>query len=211
MARASRASPSKRRFLCSAESRKSSRSRTRKRMSSISDSFSPRRSKSHWKTRSKVLDFGLAKAVEAPEEGSSGSVEADASTIGSRAYPRRCPTGNRGLHEPRAGERQGASTEQTEHLGFRLCLLRGTHRKECFPRTVVIRSHCGGPAKKNRNRSALPSTTPSSISASFFRRCIDKDPSRRLHDIADARIEISRMPWRHRHGPSRSTRISADH
>src|SRR5207244_1044533 len=36
---------------------------------------------------------------------------------------------------------------------------------------------------------ALPHTMPASIQA-LLRRCLRKDPSRRQHDIADARVEI---------------------
>ena len=36
---------------------------------------------------------------------------------------------------------------------------------------------------------ALPAATPPSVTR-LLRRCLDKDPKRRLHDIADARIEI---------------------
>jgi len=36
---------------------------------------------------------------------------------------------------------------------------------------------------------ALPADTPSVIGR-LLRRCLEKDPKRRLHDIADARIEI---------------------
>ena len=36
---------------------------------------------------------------------------------------------------------------------------------------------------------ALPAATPPTITR-LLRRCLDKDPKRRLHDIADARIEI---------------------
>jgi hypothetical protein len=35
----------------------------------------------------------------------------------------------------------------------------------------------------------LPAHTPAGI-RQLLRRCLDKDPNRRLHDIADARIEI---------------------
>src|SRR5262249_41156255 len=36
---------------------------------------------------------------------------------------------------------------------------------------------------------ALPSATPPAI-VRLLRRCLEKDPSRRLHDVADVRIEI---------------------
>jgi len=36
---------------------------------------------------------------------------------------------------------------------------------------------------------ALPATTPAGV-RTLLRRCLEKDPKRRLHDIADARIEI---------------------
>src|SRR5688572_14154243 len=36
---------------------------------------------------------------------------------------------------------------------------------------------------------ALPQTTPASVRI-LLHRCLEKEPRRRLHDIADARIEI---------------------
>jgi serine/threonine-protein kinase len=42
---------------------------------------------------------------------------------------------------------------------------------------------------KDPNWDALPPGTPRSI-RTLLRRCLEKDPKRRLHDIADARIEI---------------------
>ena len=48
--------------------------------------------------------------------------------------------------------------------------------------------------------SALPPGTPASVAA-LLRRCLQKDPDRRLHDIADARIEIDEVRAR---GPAPS-------
>src|SRR5262249_57933362 len=36
---------------------------------------------------------------------------------------------------------------------------------------------------------ALPNSTPAEV-LKLMRRCLERDPRRRLHDIADARIEI---------------------
>src|SRR5262249_47764701 len=43
--------------------------------------------------------------------------------------------------------------------------------------------------KDEPNWSLLPETTPASI-RQLLRRCLTRDPNRRLHHIADARIEI---------------------
>ena len=52
---------------------------------------------------------------------------------------------------------------------------------------------------------ALPGETPPAIKR-LLRRCLDKDPKERLHDVADARLEIAEA---HRPGMSRSLLISA--
>ena len=43
--------------------------------------------------------------------------------------------------------------------------------------------------KSEPDRNALPPETPEGVRR-LLRRCLEKDPARRLHDIADARIEI---------------------
>ena len=45
--------------------------------------------------------------------------------------------------------------------------------------------------------SLLPADTPASV-VRLLRRCLEKDPDRRLHDIADARIEIEDADARNR-------------
>src|SRR5262245_31959430 len=41
--------------------------------------------------------------------------------------------------------------------------------------------------------SALPASTPASV-LRLLRRCLDRDPKRRLHDVADARLELDLAP-----------------
>jgi serine/threonine-protein kinase len=58
---------------------------------------------------------------------------------------------------------------------------------------------------------ALPSTAPRAITH-VLRRCLQRDPKQRLHDIADVRIlneEISNLPARARQGPARPAMLIA--
>ena len=56
---------------------------------------------------------------------------------------------------------------------------------------------------------ALPADTPAGVRR-LLRRCLDKDPKRRLHDIADARIEIDDVPKRRAAGCDVSRRRRRD-
>jgi serine/threonine protein kinase len=132
----------------------------------------------------KVLDFGLAKAVE---ESPNDSVEAEAPTrarehthagvvLGTAAYM--SPEQARGRHVDK----------QTDIWAFGCVLYEALTGKGVFT-GQSLSEVIAEVLKEEPDWSALPSTTPSSISV-LIRRCIHKDPSRRLHDIADARIEI---------------------
>ena len=75
----------------------------------------------------KVLDFGLAKAV-APRRLGGRCLAVDPPDVGGTrdGNPR-----HGGLHEPRAGPRQGGG-QADRHLGVRLRALRDAHRPEAF-------------------------------------------------------------------------------
>ena len=93
-----------------------------------------------------------------------------------------------GLHEPRAGE--GPPRRQAHgHLGVRLRAVRDADRpRPRFParpcRTRLSRS-----SNASRTWTVLPAATPPPIRR-LLRRCLEKDRTRRLADMADARLDI---------------------
>jgi len=130
----------------------------------------------------KVLDFGLAKAFapEASEIDNSPTVSAGPTRagmiLGTPAYM--SPEQARGRTLDR----------RTDIWSFGCVLYEALAGRQAFggdgssdAMAAVLR---GDPDWK-----ALPAGTPPNIRR-LLRRCLEKDPERRLHDIADARIEI---------------------
>jgi serine/threonine-protein kinase len=137
----------------------------------------------------KVLDFGLAKAVETTS-GSVGAMNSPTITspmmtnvgviLGTAAYM--SPEQARGkaadkradiwafgcvLYEMLTGRRAFSSDEVSDTLAF-----------------IIT---------KDIDWAQLPEPTPSGVRR-LLRRCLEKDPKRRLRDIADARLELDDTP-----------------
>ena len=95
---------------------------------------------------------------------------------------------HRRLHESRAGARQNRR-QAVRHLGLRLCavyeMLTG---KPAFEGSDVA-DVLANVLKSELDWSALPAEAPSAIRR-VLQRCLAKDPRRRLHDIADARLDL---------------------
>jgi eukaryotic-like serine/threonine-protein kinase len=141
----------------------------------------------------KVLDFGLAKVLEAGAEGAAGGAGraggdvSDSPTItvgatqhgvilGTAAYM--SPEQARGLVVDKRTDIWAFGCVMYEMLAGRQAFLGNN-----FSDTIasILRSE---PEWKQ-----LPASTPQKI-RDLLRRCLQKDPQRRLRDIADARIEI---------------------
>ena len=130
----------------------------------------------------KVLDFGLAKAVlgvETSDPASSETVSAGTATgtiLGTAAYM--SPEQARGLPVDR----------RTDIWAFGCVLFEMLTGSQAFRgRTVtdVLAAVIGAEPEWQR----LPAATPPWL-RSLLRRCLQKDPRRRVHDIADIRIEL---------------------
>jgi serine/threonine protein kinase len=131
----------------------------------------------------KVLDFGLAEMWE--KETTAESVSDDAMPIpastpaaifGTAAYI--CPERARGMPVDR----------RTDLWAFGCVLYEMLTGRPAFPGDTISDT-VAGIIERDPDWRALPVGTPSSV-VRLLRRCLDKDPKRRLHDIADARIEI---------------------
>jgi serine/threonine protein kinase/Tol biopolymer transport system component len=135
----------------------------------------------------KVLDFGLAKALD-PIATSPAAI-ADASTVD-------CPPG---MTRPGVvlGTAEYMSPEQakgylvdkrTDIWAFGCVVYEALTGKRAFAGDTLA-DVLAAVVSNEPDWKSLPSDTPLPIRA-LLRRCLQKDPSRRLHDIADARIEI---------------------
>lgn len=126
----------------------------------------------------KVLDFGLAKAFEPDPDSPTMVITATRAGVilGTAAYM---------SPEQARGQPVDKRTDIWAFGSVLYELLTGRHP---FPGQTVsdtIAAILG----KDPDWPALPSGTPARVQW-LVRRCLEKDPKRRLHDIADARIEL---------------------
>ena len=124
----------------------------------------------------KVLDFGLAKAVPREGTGNGPTATEPGRVIGTPAY----------MSPEQA---RGKGTDKRSDIWSFGCLL-----YEMLTNKVLFKGETASDTLANILQTepdwqALPESTPANIRV-LLRRCLEKDPSQRLHDIADARIEI---------------------
>jgi serine/threonine-protein kinase len=136
----------------------------------------------------KVLDFGLAKAFDvapsASDASQSPTITSPAMThmgviLGTAAYM--SPEQTRGQ----------AVDKRSDIWAFGCVLYEILTARTAFAGDTIsdtIAAILG----RGPDWQTLPATTPDSIRR-LLRRCFEKDPKRRLHDIADARIEIEEV------------------
>jgi Tol biopolymer transport system component len=132
----------------------------------------------------KVLDFGLAKAlkedVSSPDVPSSPTMTAAAThagvLIGTVAYM--SPEQARGK----------LVDKRTDIWAFGAVLYEMLVGRKAFGGETVSDT-LAAVLKTEPDWAALPGETPVAVRR-LLRRCLDRDPTRRLHDIADARLEI---------------------
>jgi Tol biopolymer transport system component len=133
----------------------------------------------------KVLDFGLAKAlatdVSAPEAARLPTITSPALTrlgviLGTAAYM--SPEQARGKE----------ADKRSDIWAFGCVLYEMLSGKRPFEGSEVTDT-LAGVLKSDPDWSALPGHTPHRIRL-VLRRCLEKDPQRRFHDIADARLDL---------------------
>jgi serine/threonine protein kinase len=134
----------------------------------------------------KILDFGLAKALEPP-----GSLPADAAgapTITSTAFTRLgVILGTAAYMSPEQARGQ-AVDKRTDIWAFGCVLFEMLTGRRAFP-GETISDTIAAVLDKAPEWERLPPATPSSIRR-LLERTIEKRANRRLHDIADALLEL---------------------
>ena len=133
----------------------------------------------------KVLDFGLAKVIE----------PASAMSVNAKTSP------TRSTHATQAGIILGTAAymspeqaagkpvdKRSDLWAFGVVLFEMLTGRQLFDGETVTHV-MAAVLTKEPDWTALPAATPS-IVRRLLRRCLEKDPRRRLHDVADARLEI---------------------
>jgi eukaryotic-like serine/threonine-protein kinase len=145
--------------------------------------------------RVKVLDFGLAK-LTGPSERSSISSIADPGAVHSPTYlPTISPAvtafgvilGTAAYMSPEQA-RGRAADKRSDIWAFGCVLFEMLTGKRPF-RADDVSGTVAAILERQPAWEQLPAATPTPI-LRLLRRCLEKNPGRRLHDIADARLEI---------------------
>jgi serine/threonine-protein kinase len=132
----------------------------------------------------KVLDFGLAKAIT---EETSGSEQANSPTITANYTRPGVVLGTAAYMSPEQA-RGRALDKRTDIWSLGIILFECLTGDRLFQGETANDS-MGAIMHKEPEWSRLPESTPPTIQL-MLRRCLTKDRKRRLHDIADARIEL---------------------
>ena len=144
----------------------------------------------------KVLDFGLAKAVDSvfPDRGwelSPAGAGQFADDDDSRGDGARRHSRHRRIHESRAGTRE-ARRQARRHLGVRCGALRDAHRPAAVQ--LVRRSPTFSRRCSSRNPIGRHSHPRRHLRVRrLLVHCLQRDPRQRLRDIGDARIELDEI------------------
>jgi len=125
----------------------------------------------------KVLDFGLAKAIGGEALDQQSTVTEPGRVIGTPAY----------MSPEQA---RGKSTDKRSDIWSFGCVLYEMLTGRILFKGQTISDTLANILQTNPDWQTLPETTPTNIRI-LLRRCLEKDPRRRLHDISDIRIEIS--------------------
>jgi eukaryotic-like serine/threonine-protein kinase len=133
----------------------------------------------------KVLDFGLAKMLEADRPSSSLSMSP---TIGVHATYAGVILGTASYMSPE--QARGRPLDQrTDIWSFGCVLFEMLTGRKTFDAGETVSDAVAAILTRDPKWTALPDGLPSSV-RTVLRRCLQKDPERRLHHIADARLEL---------------------
>jgi serine/threonine-protein kinase len=134
--------------------------------------------------RVKVLDFGLAKAFEADSRSGDLSLSP---TITQRATQAGVILGTAAYMSPE--QARGRSVDRRADIwAFGVVLFELLTGRRLFDGETVSDT-IASVLKTDPDWNALPAATPAGVRR-LLRRCLQRDPRRRLRDIGDARVEI---------------------
>ena len=131
----------------------------------------------------KILDFGLAKAYDAADE----PAAPEATGVTGSAIPAGLIVGTAAYMSPEQA-RGEAVDKRTDIWAFGCVLFESLTGRPAF-RGETVRNILNAVLNHEPDWTLLPAETPAGI-AKLLRRCLEKNADRRVHDIADARIEI---------------------
>ena len=134
----------------------------------------------------KVLDFGIAKAME-PDDGSSPNVSISP-TITTPAMTRAGVILGTAAYMAPEQARGKAVDRRADIWAFGCVLYEMLTGRRAFDGTSAVEV-ISDVLKTDPEWAALPAGAPTVV-RSLLRRCLQKDPSRRLRDAADARFQI---------------------
>ena len=135
--------------------------------------------------RVKVLDFGLAKMIQGDPGASSLT---NSPTLSVQATLAGVILGTAAYMSPEQA-RGKPLDRRTDIWAFGCVLFEMLTAKQAFAAGETVSDAVAAILKSEPDWSALPDATPVAVRR-LLRRCITKDPRERLHDIADARLEI---------------------
>lgn len=130
----------------------------------------------------KLLDFGLARMLETEPTGFAQVTSPTAMTMGDAVI------GTAAYMSPEQARGKGVD-KRTDIWAFGCVLFEMLTARQAF-RGETVSDTIAAILTRNLNLSDLPKDTPPQV-RELIRRCTEKDPRLRLHDIADVRIEIS--------------------
>jgi serine/threonine-protein kinase len=132
----------------------------------------------------KVLDFGLAKALEAARPGGTG---AETMTISPEMTQAGVVMGTAAYMSPE--QASGKPVDRgTDIWAFGCVMYEALTGKRTFPGDTTTELLVGI-LDREPDWHALPADIPENVKR-LLRRCLEKDQHSRLHDIADARLEL---------------------
>ncbi|MFI5182561.1 MAG: protein kinase [Thermoanaerobaculia bacterium] len=136
----------------------------------------------------KVLDFGLAKIFgEDSSKGTSGSGLAESPTLTARATAAGVILGTAAYMSPE--QARGKSVDKrTDVWAFGCVLYEMLTGRRAFEGETVSDT-LAAVLKEDPNWAVLPEQTPTRIK-DLLKRCLRREAKQRLHDIADARLEL---------------------
>ncbi len=138
--------------------------------------------------RVKVLDFGLAKPTEAEDDGAEGLTHSPTATVEGTAAGVLLGTAPYMSPEQAKGR---VLDKRTDIWAFGCVLFEMLTGRRPFEGENVTDT-LAAVLKEEPDWGLLPPDTPP-LAGFLLCRCLRKEPNRRLHDIADARIEIEEV------------------